>query len=116
MKDGGTVDIDLIEENPSYEERRSQWTQDMHSFLKDSFVKKAGTIRIIVKKTGNRYVLVAGHHLLKAARECGLKKAHVDVLGSETEREYLKHFSNIIIDYCRHIERRPETCARCACV
>ena len=38
MKDGGTVDIDLIEENPSYEERRSQWTEDMHSFLKDSFV------------------------------------------------------------------------------
>jgi ParB-like chromosome segregation protein Spo0J len=114
MKDGGKVNIDLIEENPSYQERRSQWTKDMHSLLKDSFVRKAGTIRIIVKKTGNRYVLVAGHHLLKAARECGLKKAHVDVIGSEAERDYLKHFSNIINDYCRNIERCPETCARSA--
>lgn len=112
MKDGGKVDIDLIEENPSYMERRSQWSEDMHSFLRDSFVKKAGTVRIIVRKTGNKYVLVAGHHLLKAARECGFKKAYVDVIDSEVaQKDCLNHFANIIADYCgksRKIEAFPE--------
>ena len=112
MKDGGRVDIDLIEENGDYTERCTQWTEDTYALLKDSFVKKAGTVRIIVRKTGNKYVLMAGHHLLKAAKECGLKEAYVDLIDSEAEREYLEHFSNIIADYCDDIERCPEKCAR----
>jgi len=49
MKDGGKVDICLIEENPSYRERDSRWTRAMDSFLTDSFLKKTEPVRIIVR-------------------------------------------------------------------
>jgi len=113
MKDGGKVDINLIEEDSSYQERHSQWTAEMDSFLKHSLTKKAGTVRIIVKKTGKRYVLVAGHHLLKAARECGFRKVYVDVIDSNgTQKDYLDRFAEILAgrwSKSRKIETFPES-------
>ena len=102
MKDGGKVNIDLIKVNPSYRERDSQWAKSMDLFLKNSFIKKTEPVRIIVRKNGSGYVLVAGHHLLKAARECGFKKVCVDVIGAGvTQRDYLDRFAEIIADYSR---------------
>jgi hypothetical protein len=115
MKDGGKVDINLIEENPSYQERHSRWTKAMDSFLKKALVEKAEPVRIIVRKTGNRYTLVAGHHLLKAARKCGFKNVYVDVIDSDaTQKDYLDRFAQIIADYCRksrNVKTFPEACA-----
>ncbi len=100
MKDGGKVDIHLIQENPAYRERDSQWTHAMDSFLKNSFLNKTEPVRIIVRKNGNGYVLVAGHHLFKAARECGFKKVCVDVIGSNAkQKDYLNRFAENIADY-----------------
>ena len=109
MKDGGKVNIDLIEEDFSYKERCSQWSSSMHAFLRDSVVRKVGSVRIIVKKAESRYVLVAGHHLLKAARECGLREVYVDVVDSATPpAEYLRHFTEIVTD-CFGRSRKAET-------
>ena len=116
MKNGGKVKIDLIVEHASYQERQSQWSEAMYSFLRDSCVNKAGTVRIIVRKTGNRYELVAGHYLLKAARECGFKNVHIDIADSAAEQKnYLTHFAKIITDYRRKsgkMEAVPDARAR----
>ncbi|HME42733.1 MAG TPA: ParB/Srx family N-terminal domain-containing protein [Syntrophorhabdales bacterium] len=112
MKDGGKVNIKLIETDPDYRERHTPWTEAMDSFLRDSFVKRAGGVRIVVKKTGGKYVLVAGHHLLKAAKACGLKDVYVDVVDSGQE-EYLSHFAEVVADNCRRRETFHELCAHC---
>jgi len=102
MKDGGKIAISSIEEDPSYRERSSRWCETTHALLRDSFVRKRGPVRIIAKKKGSRYVVVAGHHLLKAAKECGLREVYVDVVGAGTpHEEYLNRFAEIVGDYCR---------------
>lgn len=117
MKDGGKVDINLIEENPSYQERHSRWTRAMDSFLKKALVEKDELVRIIVRKTGNRYMLVAGHHLLKAARKCGFEYVYVDVIDSDaTQKDYLDRFAQIIADYCRKGRNIKTFSEACACV
>ncbi len=85
MKHRVKIAIDQIEENPGYNERRSQWAEHMYRDLR-SFVGKAGMVRIVVKKTGSRHTVVVGHHLLKAARECGLREAYIDVIDTEGEK------------------------------
>jgi len=82
MQDWTKVAIDQIEENPVYRERHSQWIDHMCDDLK-SFVEKAKMVRIVVKKTRDRHMVVVGHHLLKAARECGLSEAYVHVTDTE---------------------------------
>jgi hypothetical protein len=79
------IAIDRIENSPAYEERRSRWIDQMDRDLR-RFVAKAGIVRVIVRKRGDRYVLVVGHHLLKAARECGLKEAYAHVIDGEARR------------------------------
>jgi hypothetical protein len=78
------IPIDQIEENPEYKERRSQWIDHTYSELKN-VVGKAGMVRIIVKKTGTKHMVVIGHHLLKAARECGLRELYAHVINTEAE-------------------------------
>ena len=99
MKDGEKVNINLIDTNPDYKERHTPWTEAMDSFLRGSFAKKGRAVRIIARKTGDRYVVIAGHHLLKAARACGLREVRVDVIDATTPpTEYLRHFTEIVAD------------------
>jgi hypothetical protein len=84
MYDYVKVGIDRIEENPVYGERHSPWIDHMCDDLK-GFVGKAKTVRIVVKKRGNKHMVVFGHHLLKAARECGLSEVYVHVIDAEAE-------------------------------
>ena len=78
------IAIDEIEENPGYRQRRSPWIDHTYRDLRN-VVERAGLVRIIVEKRGNRHVVVIGHHLLKAARECGLKEAYAEVIDTEAE-------------------------------
>lgn len=91
MKNGVRVAIDQVEDNPEYEERHSQWTARMYRNMRN-LVRKAGMARIVVKETGNKYTVVVGHHLLKAARECGLREVYVHVIdtGAEGGQESLE--------------------------
>lgn len=79
MQDCVKVAIDRIEENPAYGERHSQWIDGMRDDLR-AFVEKAQMVRIVAEKKGDKYMVVAGHHLLRAARECGFNEAYVDVV------------------------------------
>jgi len=79
MQNSVRVAIDRVEDNPEYEERHSQWSARMYRNMR-KFVRKAGMVRIIVKERGNKYTVVVGHHLLKAARECGLREVYVHVV------------------------------------
>jgi len=85
MRRGVKIAIDKIESSPAYEERRSRWIDQMDGDLR-KFVAKAGMVRVLVRKRGDRYVVVVGHHLLKAARECGLKEAYAHVIDGEAGR------------------------------
>ena len=77
------VAIEQIEENIDYVERSSLWIDLAFRDLK-KIVKKAGIVRIVARETGkDRYMVVVGHHLLKAARECGLKEVRVHVMNSD---------------------------------
>jgi hypothetical protein len=78
------IAIDQIEENPEYKERRSQWIDHTYRELRN-VVGKAGMARIIVKKTGTKHTVVIGHHLFKAARECGLRELYAHVIDTEAE-------------------------------
>ena len=84
MLSGVRIAIDRVEDNPEYEERHSQWTARVYRNMRNC-VRKAGMVRIIVKKTGNTYMVVVGHHLLKAARQCGLREVYVHVIDSAAE-------------------------------
>ena len=116
MKDAGKVDIKLIDCNPSWRDRNSRWTESMDSFLTHTLLPRSGMPRILAQKSGSRYVVVAGHHLLKAARQCGLREVYVDVMESDAAREaYLDRFTEIITDYCRKrggTEVSPQACSR----
>jgi hypothetical protein len=84
MRHGVKIAVDQIEENPEYIERHSQWIDHTYRELRN-IVGKAGMVRIIVKKTGKKHVVVIGHHLLRAARECGLREMYADVIDTEAE-------------------------------
>jgi predicted metal-dependent phosphotriesterase family hydrolase len=84
MQHGVKIAIDQIEENPQYKERHSQWIDHTYGELRN-VVGKVGMVRIVVKKTGKKYTVVLGHHLLKAARECGLRELYADVIDTEAE-------------------------------
>ena len=84
MQHSVKIAIDQIEENPEYKERRSQWADHTYGELRN-VVDKAGMVRITVKKTGNKHMVVIGHHLLKAARECGLREVDAYVIDTEAE-------------------------------
>ncbi|OPY70238.1 MAG: hypothetical protein A4E57_00652 [Syntrophorhabdaceae bacterium PtaU1.Bin034] len=101
MKDGGKVDIDLIMANPDYEERRSEWTAGMYLLLKDTIVRKAGMIRILVEKSEDGYIVVAGHQLLKAARDCGFREVCVDIVDGRSKEELLPHFEKLVEECCQ---------------
>ena len=85
MRRGVKIALDRIENSPTYEERRSQWIDRMDGDLR-RFVVKAGIVRVVVRKRGDRYVVVVGHHLLKAAKECGLKEAYAHVIEGDARR------------------------------
>ncbi len=89
------VTIEQIEDAIDYEERRSLWIDLTYGDLK-KVVKKAGMVRIVARKTGqDRYMVVVGHHLLRAARECGLKEVRMHVTDTEAclpTREDLRVF------------------------
>ena len=85
MRRDAKIALDKIENSPAYEERRSRWIDQMDGDLR-RFVAKAGIVRLVVRKRGDRYVVVVGHHLLKAARECGLKEAYAHVIDGEARR------------------------------
>jgi len=84
MQKGVRIAIDRVEDDPEYEERHSQWTTRMYRNMRN-FVRKAGMVKIIVKETGNKYKVVVGHRLLKAARECGLREVYVYVIDTGAE-------------------------------
>ncbi len=84
MQNAVRIAIDRVEDSPEYEERHSQWTARMYRNMRN-FVRKAGMVRIIAKETGNKYTVVVGHHLLKAARECDLREVYVHVIDTGVE-------------------------------
>ena len=95
MQHVARVAIDRVDETLEYKERRSPWIDQAYRDLK-KVVKKAGTVRIVARKVGaDRYMVVVGHHLLKAAKECGLRDVDLlvmDVNACQTTREDLLVF------------------------
>lgn len=65
------IDIGLIDRNP--EQPRTNFDEDALAELASS-IKTHGVIQpIIVKKTGDRYVIIAGERRWRASRQAGLK-------------------------------------------
>ena len=57
-------------------------------------------------------MLVAGHHLLRGARELGYGEVYVDVVDAATPpEEYLRHFAETVAECCgqdREFKAFPE--------
>jgi hypothetical protein len=84
MQNGVRIAIDRVEDNPEYEERHSQWTARVYRNMRNC-ARKAWMVRIIAKETGNKYMAVVGHHLLKAARQRGLREVYANVIDTGAE-------------------------------
>jgi hypothetical protein len=113
------VAMDRIEESPAYQERHSQWIDRMSDDLR-RFVAKAKMVRIVARKTDDKYTVVTGHHLLKAARECGLNEAYVHVIetdgaGRESSGEDLIAFRLAVEEILDRAEDRSVTVPSSLC-
>jgi hypothetical protein len=112
MQESVRIAINRVVDNPEYEGRRSPWTARMYRNMRN-FVRKAGMVRIIVKETGSKYTVVVGHHLLKAARECGLREVYVHVIDTGAEagqgslEEALITFESGIEEILQHAAAHP---------
>lgn len=78
------IGIDEVKGDAVHGERHSKWIDGMSTDLR-VLVKKAKIVKIVVRKNGTDYLVVFGHHLLKAAEESGLHEVYAYVMEPETK-------------------------------
>jgi len=78
------VEIELIDPNPF--QPRKEWKKEEIASLARSILSQGILQPLILRKTGNRFQLIAGERRLRAAREAGLKKVPVVVREADDQQ------------------------------
>ena len=78
------IDIDLIDPNPF--QPRKNWKKEEIASLARSIISQGILQPLVLRKTGNRYQLIAGERRLRAAQEAGLRKVPIVVREADDQQ------------------------------